>query len=72
MIVLSWNVRGLNNIPRQKVVRRLIDSKLPNVVFVQETKLTLDGLANCASHIWPQGNWQGLGAPHSSGGVACF
>ena len=73
MIVLSWNVRGLNNIPRQKVIRRLIDSQLPNVVvFIQETKLTVDGLANCASRIWPQGNWQGVGARNSSGGVACF
>ena len=70
MIVLSWNVRGLNNIPRQKVVHRLIDSQLPDVVFIQETKLTVDGLASCASDIWPQGNWQGVGARHSLGGVA--
>lgn len=57
MIVLSWNVRGLNNIPRQKVVHRLIESQSPDVVFIQETKLTVDGLENCALRIWPQGNW---------------
>ena len=51
MIVLSWNVRGLNRIPRKKVVRRLIESQSPYVVFFQETKLTMDGLANCASWI---------------------
>ena len=56
MIVLSWNVRGLNSIPRQKVVQKLIESQLPDVVFIQETKLAVDGLANCAPHIWPQGN----------------
>ena len=72
MIVLSWNVRGLNNIPRQKVVRRLIESQSPDVVFIEETKLTMDGLANCASWIWPQGSWQGVGALNSSRGVACF
>lgn len=72
MIVLSWNVRGLNSIPRQKVVRKLIESQSPDVVFIQETKLAVDGLASCASHIWPQGNWQGVGACNSSGGVACF
>ena len=51
MIVLSWNVWGLKNIPRQKVVHRLIDSEVPNVVFIQETKITMDGLDSCASHI---------------------
>ena len=72
MIVLSWNVRGLNNIPRQKVVRRLIESQSPDLVFIQETKLSLDALANCAARIWPQGSWQGVGAWNSLGGVACF
>ena len=72
MIVLSWNLRGLNNIPRQKFVRRLIESQSPDVIFIQETNLTMEGLANCASQIWPQGSWQGVGASNSSGGVACF
>ena len=72
MIVLSWNVRGLNIIPRQKAVRRLIESQSPDLVFIQETKLSLDALANCAARIWPQGSWQGVGAWNSSGGVACF
>ena len=72
MIVLSWNVRGLNSIPRQKVVRRLIESQSPDLVFIQETKLSLDGLANCVACIWPQGSWQGVGALNFSGGMACF
>jgi exonuclease III len=72
MIVLSWNVRGLNSIPRQKAVRRLIESQSPDVIFLQETKLSIEGLANCASRIWPLGSWQGVGALNCSGGVACF
>ena len=72
MIVVSWNVRGLNSIPRQKVVRRLIESQSPDVICIQETKLSIEGLANCASRIWPQGSWQGVGALNSLGGVACF
>ena len=72
MIVLSWNVRGLNSIPRQKAVRRLIESQSPDMVFIQETKLSLDGLAKCAAYIWPHGSWQGVGALNGSGGVACF
>ena len=43
MIILSWNVRGLNNIPRQKVVHRLIDSRSLDIVFIQENKFTVVG-----------------------------
>ena len=57
MIVVSWNVRGLNNIPRKKVVRRLIESQSPDVICIQETKLSMEGLANGASWILPQGSW---------------
>ncbi|XP_059064720.1 uncharacterized protein LOC131044660 [Cryptomeria japonica] len=56
----------------QKAVRRLIESQSPDVVFIQETKLSVDNLASCAPRIWPQGNWQGVGALNSAGGVACF
>ena len=72
MIILSWNVRGLNNIPRQKVVHRLIDSHSPDVIFIQETKLSVDELDSCGPKLWPHGSWQGVGAQGSSGGLACL
>ena len=56
MIILSWNVRGLNNIPRQKVVRRLIDSHSPYVIFIQETKLLVDKLDSRGPKSWPHGS----------------
>ena len=34
MIVISWNVRGLNNGPRQKVVHELIRRQGPDVIFL--------------------------------------
>ena len=57
MIILSSNVRGLNNIPRQKVVHRLIDSHSPDVIFIQETKLSIDELDSCGPKLWPHGRW---------------
>ena len=56
MIILSWNVRGLNKIPRQKVVHRLIDSQSPDVIFIQETKLSIDELDSCGPKLWPHGS----------------
>jgi exonuclease III len=70
VIFLSWNVRGLNTIPRKKFVHSLIESQSPNVDFIQETKHTMDGLANCASCIWPQGSWKGVGSLNSLGGFS--
>ena len=69
MIILSWNVRWLNNIPRQKVVRRLIDSHSPDVIYIQKTKLSVDELDSCGPKLWPHGSWQGVGAQGSSGGL---
>ena len=72
MIILSWNVRGLNRIPRQKVVHRLIDSHSPDVIFIQETKLLVDELDSCGPKSWPHGRWQGVGAQGSSGVLTCL
>ncbi|KAL4179671.1 hypothetical protein AMTRI_Chr13g88440 [Amborella trichopoda] len=40
MIVLSWNVRGLGSARRRRVLRRLIRRCRPNIVVLQETKLS--------------------------------
>ena len=72
MIILSWNVRGLNIIHRQNVVHRLIDSQSPNAILIQETKLSIPELDSCGPKLWPHGSWQGVGSQGSSGGLACL
>jgi len=37
--ILNWNVRGLNNPARRKVVRDLVSETKATVVALQETKL---------------------------------
>lgn len=49
-------MRGLNNIPKQKVVRRLIESHSLDVIFIKETKLTVDELDICGPKLWPHGS----------------
>lgn len=70
MIVLSWNVRGLNNGPRQKVVRDMIRNHSPDVLLLQETKLTMDSMMGLVPKLWGRGECQCVGAAGSSGGVA--
>ena len=65
-------MRGLNSIPRQKVVCRLIDSHSLDVIFIQETKLSVDELDSCGPKLWSHGSWKGVGAQGSSGGLVCL
>jgi exonuclease III len=36
----SWNVRGLNNVAKQEEVRQVINTVKPNLICLQETKLS--------------------------------
>lgn len=39
MKVVTWNIRGLGNPIKSQVVKGLIRSEKPQVLFLQETKL---------------------------------
>jgi exonuclease III len=39
LIILSWNVRGLNNSARRHEVKLMVNSCRPDIVCLQETKL---------------------------------
>lgn len=72
MIIISWNVRSLNNGPRQKVVRELVRSQSPDVLFLQETKLSVECMMGLVPKLWKNGQFQCIGAQGFSRGVACF
>ncbi|WP_368855854.1 endonuclease/exonuclease/phosphatase family protein [Pseudomonas laurentiana] len=55
MIILSWNVRGLNSIPRQKAIQNLVVDHNPDVLCIQETKLSVESMVQYASSIWSRG-----------------
>lgn len=67
MIIISWNVRGLNSSPRQKVVRELVRNHSPDVLFLQETKVSVECLMSMAPKLWRNGQCQCIGAQGSSG-----
>ncbi|KAG2614093.1 hypothetical protein PVAP13_4KG377902, partial [Panicum virgatum] len=49
-ILLDWNVRGLNNAARRKVVRDLVQDNCSTIVCLQETKMqTIDRAVVCES-----------------------
>ena len=42
MIVLSWNCRGLENLRAGTVLSHLVRRKAPDILFLMETKQTVD------------------------------
>jgi hypothetical protein len=57
MKIISWNIRGLGGVVKRKEVQKLIRETSPNIVCLQETKLSLCDDFLCTS-LW--GN-----APHA-------
>ena len=72
MIILSWNMRGLNSTYRQKVIHDLIAIHSPNVFCVQETKVSIEVMPQLASCIWYASHCQSIGSQGNSRGLALF
>ena len=72
MIILSWNVRGLNSTCRQKAIHDLIVIHSPDVFCVQETKVSVEVMHQLAPCIWYAGHCQSIGSQGNSGGLALF
>ena len=72
MIILSWNVRGLNNIPRKKAIHNLVVDHNPYIFYIQETKLSVESMVRFSSSIWSWGQCQCVVAMGSVGGLAIF
>ena len=72
MIILSWNVRGLNSTCRQKAIHDLIAIHSSDVFCVQETKFSIEVMPQHASDIFYASHCQGIGSKGNSGGLALF
>ena len=62
MIIILWNVRGLNSGPRQKVVWELVRNYAPDVLFLQEAKVSMECMMSMAPKLWRNGQCQCIGA----------
>ena len=72
MIILSWNVRGLNNTYRQKAIHDLISIHSPDVFCIQETKVSIEVMHQLTPCIWYAGHYQSIGSQGNSRVLALF
>ena len=68
--MVSWNVRGLNDLPKRLVVRNLLREWNCNIVCLQETKLaSMDRQLVCSVWSCPYVDWVALDVDQTVGGV---
>jgi exonuclease III len=69
--ILSWNVRGLNSSAKQKDVRQIISTHKPDLVCLQETKLSAftPTLINSILGHQYEANFMFLPSTSASGGI---
>ena len=51
MRIIIWNVQGLGDVEKKQEVRKLVSDKIPSILYLQETKLTVIDELTCAA-LW--------------------
>ena len=71
--MLSWNVRGANNLNKRNVIRNFIRSQRVDLVCLQETKIQNLSSADARSlGVGRLADWRAVEAEGSAGGVLVF
>ena len=52
MKLISWNIRGCSNPKKWKTINKIIKQENPDILFLQETKCSLEGLEKIRDKIY--------------------
>ena len=70
MKLISWNMRGLNGSSKHRMLKNMIQTEKPAVVFLQETKSTSTALEQLFNKAWSGSQSVSTDALGASGGLA--
>ena len=71
--IMSWNVRGVNDPDRRKIIRNFIRNQRVDLVCIQETKIQEMTTAVARSlGVGRLSDWRALNAEGSAGGIILF
>jgi len=70
MIVISWNIRGLNSKGKQRYLKEKLKKEKPSVMILQETKISVQQIEKLID--WSRVHYEVMGqdAIGSAGGIA--
>ena len=67
MIVISWNIRGLNSKGKQRYFKERITQEIPQMVPLQETKVSAEHLEEIGSIMKPRYEFMVIHVNRSTG-----
>ena len=72
MKLISWNIRGCSNPRKWRTLNSKIKQENLDILFLQETKCSYEGMEKIRSKIWKGNQVMALDAAGQSGGIAIF
>ena len=69
MKIISWNIRGCNHPRKWKNLARKIKQERLDIIFLQETKCSSEGMGKFRENIWKGSRVMALDAASMVGGV---
>jgi exonuclease III len=69
MNIITWNIRGLNNPRKQKILKNKLKMEKPDICFIQETKCTTKKLLQISRKSWNTYNFLDIDSQNSVGGI---
>ena len=70
MIIISWNIRGLNSKGKQRHLQDRIVKEKPHIILLQETKLSGERLTQIVERLKPHYEVMAIDANGTAGGTA--
>ena len=72
MKAVSWNYRGLGGENKVEAIRNIIKSERPNILLLQETKMSDVEVLALSHHFWTTNQGNAISSSGASGGIATF
>jgi exonuclease III len=69
MKVITWNIRGLNNPRKQRILRNRPKQEQSDLSFIQETKCNTDIMETISQQQWHKYKMVAIGGHQMAGGI---
>jgi exonuclease III len=69
MKVITWNIRGLNNPRKQRILRNRLKQEQPDLYFIQETKCNTDRMETISQQQWRKYKMVAIRGHQMAGGI---
>ena len=72
MKLVSWNYRGLGGSIKVEALKKIINTKKPDILLIQETKIPEDEVMSRPSLFWKFSVGKAISSRGASGGITTF